>query len=92
MAASDVDFEQAYQTLRQKYSAKFEPLLDAVDGMLREAARHEHELQCEIAQLKGLPAPPVPPMLIHWTRSSVFDAQQYLHSVDAELGRLKTGC
>ena len=78
------------ELLRQKYLEKLEPILDTVDAMLKAAATHEYELRTEIAQLKKLPAPPKPAMLTHWVRSSMFETQPYLQSVDAELSRVKT--
>ena len=77
------------ELLRQKYLEKLEPILDTVNAMLKEAATHEYELRTEIAQLKKLPAPPKPEMLTNWVRSSMFETQPYLQSVDAELGREK---
>lgn len=84
MVAGDIEFEQQLVLLRQKYAATLEPLLDRVDAMLKEAASQEYALRAEIARLKGLPLPPATP----WTRCSVFDARQYLQSVDYELGSL----
>ena len=89
MAVSDTDLEQKLELLQKKYSGKFELILDGVDAMLKEAATQEYELRVEIAELKGLPKPPEPAMLTHWIRPSVFDPQQYLQSVNAELGRLR---
>jgi hypothetical protein len=85
----DIEFKQRLELLRQKYSDKIGPILDNVDAMLKEAATQEYALRIDIAHLKGLPPPPPPAMLEPWTRSCVFDSRQYLHSIDAELSRLK---
>lgn len=89
MAADNADLRRNLELLREKYLAKFEPMLDTVDAMLKEAATQEHELRAEIAQLKGQPVPPKPAMLENWVRPLVFEPGGYLMSVDFELRNLK---
>ncbi len=85
MATDDIEIKEKLELLRQQYSQKIGPLLDNVDAMLKEATTHEHALRTEIAQLRGLPAPPNP---TPWVRSSIFDTRLYLQAVDFELAQL----